>query len=273
MIAVLLLATLVAVPCLAEEETKVEAPKPDADVPETAQKDAMEDKPEETEDEKTPEEKPEESEDQAIPEELKGEVTAYEKRGVPHLSSYSCRILKKHGYCNNKGIARFCTRFCCHDGLSHASCISVKHKYKKCNHHVGRLYCRKTCGHCPGPLPAHCIKYKTINDITRRQSIVNRVKVKCDKTLVPGWYRMIGKQGTYIPNKCVGKNRCGTHAPGWVVGIYPPKYKTIRRKVCYHWNKNCCHWHNFIKITNCGGFYVFYLNKPPVCSLRYCGNK
>lgn len=45
----------------------------------------------------------------------------------------------------------------------------------------------------------------------------------------------------------------------------------VRRKVCFHWSKNCCKWSSYIRVRNCSSFYVYELPKPPVCQLRYCG--
>ena len=97
--------------------------------------------------------------------------------------------------------------------------------------------------------------------------------VKCDqRDLTPGWYRFQGAAGDKMPTSCVPIRRCGTHAPGWISGAHPTVGQGIvQRKVCYHWSGNCCRWTNNIKVKNCGAFYVYELQKTPVCSLRYCG--
>ena len=95
-----------------------------------------------------------------------------------------------------------------------------------------------------------------------------------DNIVVPKWYRMTGQSGDQIPESCVPMRRCGTHAPGWLNGKHPSvKEGVVVRQVCYHWSGGCCQWNNDIKIRNCGDFYVYELQKPPACSLRYCGNK
>ncbi|KAK3698322.1 hypothetical protein QZH41_017688 [Actinostola sp. cb2023] len=241
LIAVLFIATLVVVPCLAEEE-KHETTEQVADVPEVAENkndeapseategDAKVEAPSEaTEGDAKVEEKAEGTEEQ-IPQEFRDEIEQ-EKRALPQLSTYSCRILKKYGYC--RYIAKFCIKIC--------------------------------------TVPIQCKRYSRINDITRRQSRPAK-RFRCDNGLRTGWYRFVGAQGTVIPNRCVPMKRCGTHASGWMVGNYPRRGQTVTRKVCYHWSKKCCNWSNNIKVTHCGGFYVFYLTKPPVCQLRYCGN-
>ena len=98
--------------------------------------------------------------------------------------------------------------------------------------------------------------------------------LRCDqRDLTKGWYRFSGQAGSAMPTKCVAKNYCGTHAPGWMQGSHPTQAQgAVTRKVCYHWNNNCCNWSNNIRVRNCGGFYVYELDKTPVCHLRYCGN-
>ena len=103
----------------------------------------------------------------------------------------------------------------------------------------------------------------------------NQSRVRCDqRDLAPGWYRFQGAAGDKMPTSCVPMRRCGTHAPGWLSGAHPTVAQGIvPRKVCYHWSNKCCLWSNNIRIRNCGGFFVYELQKTPVCSLRYCGNK
>ena len=97
--------------------------------------------------------------------------------------------------------------------------------------------------------------------------------VKCDQRdpTLPGWFRFTGAAGDRMPTKCPETKRCGTHAPGWLNGNHPSVAEGIvSREVCYHWG-NCCRWKNKINVKNCGAFYVYELQKPPACSLRYCG--
>ncbi|EDO28488.1 predicted protein [Nematostella vectensis] len=61
-----------------------------------------------------------------------------------------------------------------------------------------------------------------------------------------------------MPTRCVPTLSCGTHAPGWMVGTHPVRrYGLVTRKVCFHQHKNCCKWSNYIKVRNCGGFFVY----------------
>ena len=97
--------------------------------------------------------------------------------------------------------------------------------------------------------------------------------VQCDSHLTFGWYRFRGAAGTQMPTSCVGMNRCGTHAPGWLNRVHPSIAEGIvPATVCFHWNSGCCEWYTNIRVRNCGGFYVYELGPPPNCQLRYCGN-
>ena len=94
---------------------------------------------------------------------------------------------------------------------------------------------------------------------------------KCDNTLVTAWYRFNSTAGTKMPTTCVSKNRCNTHASGWLNGTHPtPQEGIVNRRVCFHWSSNCCNWDITIKVRKCGLFYVYRLVSPPYCSIRYC---
>lgn len=95
----------------------------------------------------------------------------------------------------------------------------------------------------------------------------------CDRNMTRKWYRFDGAAGTRMPETCPEPLRCGTHAPGWLHGKHPlPGDGVVQREVCFHWNNNCCRWKKQIRLRNCGGFYVYELETPPTCNLRYCGN-
>ena len=118
--------------------------------------------------------------------------------------------------------------------------------------------------------------YKILNSIDRRVGYTGQSPLRCDQPergpFTKGWYRFTGAAGERMPTKCPAKNRCGTHAPGWLKGGHPTVAQGIvSRKVCYHWSSSCCRWSNNIRVRNCGAFYVYELKRTPVCSLRYCG--
>ena len=117
-----------------------------------------------------------------------------------------------------------------------------------------------------------CKSYKTLSEHNRAQGY--KGVVKCDRPLATGWYRFTGLAGNKMPDSCVSKYYCGTHAPGWLTGGHPTVAQgAVSRKVCFHWSSGCCQWSRYIRVRNCGAFYVYYLSATPACNLRYCGNR
>ncbi len=131
----------------------------------------------------------------------------------------------------------------------------------------------KVCqsGKCTGvAVHAQCKQsYTSINDSSRKYT--NSNGASCDSGLATKWYRYVGNTGTKIPEFAPPKNRCGTHAPGWMNGKHPSVAEgVVTRKVCYHWSSSTCYWSNSILVVNCNTHYLYRLTKPPVCHLRYC---
>ncbi|XP_074622583.1 uncharacterized protein LOC141880862 isoform X6 [Acropora palmata] len=123
--------------------------------------------------------------------------------------------------------------------------------------------------------PPGCSNHSYLEDSERRQGFYNGYDgyYQCDNNLAFGWYRFRGAAGTQMPTKCVGRNRCSTHAPGWLNASHPSvEDGIVTAKVCFHWTSGCCTWSTNIRVLNCGGFYVYELRPPPGCHLRYCGN-
>lgn len=118
-----------------------------------------------------------------------------------------------------------------------------------------------------------CKNYTTLSEADRAQANVVR-KHLCDRDLlIPGWYRFQGAAGNRMPDECVLTNRCGTYAPGWLFGAHPTVAEgVVTRQVCYSSDYSCCRWSNNIKVKNCSSYYLYELQKPPRCDLRYCGN-
>ena len=117
-----------------------------------------------------------------------------------------------------------------------------------------------------------CSNYRILNESDRAQSYMG--VVKCDRSLAKAWYRFQGGAGNKMPDNCVPKNYCGTHAPGYLTGGHPTVNQgAVSRKVCFHWSSGCCQWSQNIRVRNCGGFYVYELPPTRYCSLRYCGDR
>ena len=119
-----------------------------------------------------------------------------------------------------------------------------------------------------------CKNYNVLSEANRAQGNVLQNSPRCDRWfLTPGWYRFQGAAGDRMPDKCVPMYRCSTYAPGWFNGTHPTVAEGVAtREVCYSWYDNCCRWSNSIKVKNCGAFYVYELQRTPLCNARYCGN-
>lgn len=122
------------------------------------------------------------------------------------------------------------------------------------------------------PLPSQCSSYTMITDGTRHASQPSGLD--CDDSLFTPtkWIRFSGAAGTMLANCPVSDYRCGTEASGWYSGIYPSAAgSTTTGNVCFNILGNNCLWPTTISITNCNGFYVFYLpSLTSICNSRYC---
>ena len=79
-----------------------------------------------------------------------------------------------------------------------------------------------------------------------------------------------------MAESCVEVYRCcGTYIPGWLNGSHPTVNEgAVQRRVCfsYYVYGDCCSLSTYIRVRNCGGFYVYQLKPLTVCNSRYCGN-
>ena len=117
-----------------------------------------------------------------------------------------------------------------------------------------------------------CTSYSSLTSGDRKTTYTSN-SILCDRNLKPGWYRFQGAAGTRMPTSCPPKNRCNTHASGWLNGGHPTVADgKVSRQVCFHWGSNCCNFYTTIEVRNCGPFYVYHFSGTPACSLRYCGS-
>ena len=86
----------------------------------------------------------------------------------------------------------------------------------------------------------------------------------------PAWYRM--PAGTpRIPESSPGYIHCGTYGTGWLSGVHPTSPGARSNvKFCFDYGSNDCGYSNQGKVTNCGNYFVYYLENTPRCNLRYC---
>ena len=127
-------------------------------------------------------------------------------------------------------------------------------------------------------VPSECWNYQVLSDMTRSIDFFSNSHLSCDSSLAAGWYRLIGKAGSQLPEQpIVNQNspyRCNTAAIAWITQPHPRFGEgKVARTVCFHWSGDSCRWSVPQTIViNCGSYFVYFLQRTPVCSLRYCGN-
>ena len=134
-----------------------------------------------------------------------------------------------------------------------------------------------------------CTSYTVLSDETRSVSHGSTVQGKyyCDHTVHsnlnyrndvskspgwvgPAWYRFTMPAGTRIPESSPGSGHCCTGSSGWLSGVHPTSPGASSNvKFCFD-NGYDCNWSTQGKVTNCGSYFVYYLENVPLCVLRYC---
>ena len=123
-----------------------------------------------------------------------------------------------------------------------------------------------------------CERYWTIDDPTRRYDFSSG-ETKSDTYLPEGWYRFItGKQMSTVCTHTSGY--CDASNQASLQGSHPSVEEgVVSRKVCFGYYQSgyrygqrqntCCKQSIYIKVRNCGSFYVYKL-KPTSYNSRYC---
>jgi hypothetical protein len=123
-------------------------------------------------------------------------------------------------------------------------------------------------------LPAQCTSATVINDPTRNVNYAGGAQCDSSTGLVStGWYKFTGSGGTTIINYPPGLSQCNTVCAGWYSGSYPSTVgsTTSSGTICYVFISGAtCQWSNPVQVTNCNGYYVYYLTPPPTCALGLC---
>ncbi len=122
------------------------------------------------------------------------------------------------------------------------------------------------------PLPRQCTNYTLVNDSTRSAGYSGPFTCDLSGTFnITGWFRFDSLGGVILANCAVPENSCSTQASGWYSGVYPSTAGgTTNGTVCFNWYYGTCSYTATASVTNCNGYYVFYLGPPPQCNLRYC---
>ena len=117
-----------------------------------------------------------------------------------------------------------------------------------------------------------CYYHHNLSDANRKSSYVTpQYREVCDDQLLVGWYRFVGAAGTKMPTTRVPAYRCGTDWSGWLNGAHPTvKDGEVKRMVCFNDRSPGCERTAYIFVKNCGSYFIYKLQRPPGCPLRYC---
>ncbi len=82
----------------------------------------------------------------------------------------------------------------------------------------------------------------------------------------------MGSGGTMIANYDVGGTMCNTDGTGYYAGSYPSTVGgNVTGTLYYTFQTYVNYWQNPITVTNCNGYYVYYIVlPPPYCDLGVC---
>ena len=120
-----------------------------------------------------------------------------------------------------------------------------------------------------------CTVHKVIDDESRSVEQIGGLISSDIGIINTEWHRFVGRAGTIMPTLCQLPRRCGADYPGWMMGSHPSVADgTVRRKVCFASDSDCCRYQQVVYVRNCGKFYVYRLEKPSTpANVRYCVTK
>ncbi|CAF3598512.1 unnamed protein product [Rotaria sp. Silwood1] len=124
-------------------------------------------------------------------------------------------------------------------------------------------------------LPSQCTSYISNSDSTRLTTYKSCVNCFSDTSgsFTTGWYRFMNTAGTRLATTPSSYGSCGVSYPTWYNGTFPSTAgSTITGTVCVQWSGNLCYspYITTISVTNCNGYYVFYLIPMTTTGIRYC---
>ena len=125
-------------------------------------------------------------------------------------------------------------------------------------------------------LPTQCSSYTINSDPTRLSTYTGCTSCVYDTStwLPTGWYRFTDGAGTQLATVPSSTGMCGASYPGYYNGTYPSTAgSTTTGIVCPNVGGNLCGAGYFtasISVTNCNGYYVFYLTSTASTAARYC---
>jgi hypothetical protein len=88
-----------------------------------------------------------------------------------------------------------------------------------------------------------------------------------------GWYRFVDPAGSQLAVSPPNTGSCGASYPAWYNGTLPSTVgSTTSSMICAQVNGALCStsYPMTTSVTNCNGFYVFYLQPTANTNIRYC---
>jgi hypothetical protein len=123
---------------------------------------------------------------------------------------------------------------------------------------------------------APCTSYTTINDPSRNVA-QSGLYGSCDVGPLfnasngGSWIRFVGPGGTIISLAPPNVTRCGGYLTGWFDGTLPTTLgSTINASVYFSNPLTIFPFCVTVSVTQCSGFYVYFLPPAPACNGRYC---
>ncbi|CAF1401120.1 unnamed protein product [Didymodactylos carnosus] len=122
-------------------------------------------------------------------------------------------------------------------------------------------------------LPTQCYAYTSDTSTSRAVTYVCG-GCYCDSSLTNGanWYRFLSTAGIMLVTTQLSTTSiCGTSYPAWFNGSFPSTVgSTTTGNICIYNGSPCGVSYSPISVTNCSGYYVFYLVTLPYSCSRYC---
>jgi len=87
----------------------------------------------------------------------------------------------------------------------------------------------------------------------------------------PSWYRVVPPAGNKLLTEPPGEKRCGTMASGWLEGEHPEEEgETLEAVAHFDFDNNPKYKSVPARITNCGDYFVYFLEEAPAWDFGYC---
>jgi len=137
----------------------------------------------------------------------------------------------------------------------------------------------------PQPLPKQCSDYMVLDNANRNErddrcGMNDKDGCYCDVALhdrpSPDWqgkgyYRFIIPAGTKMAESNPGNGHCGATFPGYLADSHPTEVG-VEKEMKANFSDFGDEYSTTIFVTLCSDFYVYYLDTPSACDLRYCGS-